>query len=150
VRKIRIDFGIPIEFGKMGIYSRSQIDAGKDPGHHCAIGRIRYSVVDGSAAPDGVIVYVKPACYGDEPRDIYEYFKRSETFPHESTADQFFSESQFENYRMLGAHTLEKLSADCGGDFPRFVRDIVEAHLKTKPSDWLAKVLDPSENEKKV
>jgi hypothetical protein len=150
VRKIRIDFGIPIEFGKMGIYSRSQIDAGKDPGHHCAIGRIRYSVVDGSAAPDGVIVYIKPACYGDEPRDIYEYFKRSETFPHESTADQFFSESQFESYRMLGAHTLEKLSTDCAGDFRRFVREIVEAHLKTKTSDWLAKVLDAAENDKEV
>jgi hypothetical protein len=105
--------------------------------------------VDGSAAPDGVIVYVKPACYGDEPRDIYEYFKRSETFPHESTADQFFSESQFESYRMLGAHTMEKLSTDCGGDFRRFVRGIVEAHLKTKPSDWLAKVLAAPENENK-
>ena len=68
VRKIRIDFGIPIEFGQMGIYPRSQIDAlAKMPGHNCAIGRIRYSVVDGSAAPDGVIVYVKPACYGMSP-----------------------------------------------------------------------------------
>ena len=56
VRKIRIDFGIPIEFGPMGIYSRSQIDALKDSGHNCAIGRIRYSVVDGSAAPDGVML----------------------------------------------------------------------------------------------
>jgi hypothetical protein len=149
VRKIRIDFGIPMEFDPITIYSRSQIDALKNSGHNCAIGRIRYSVVDGSAAPDGVIVYVKPACYGDEPRDIYEYFKRSETFPHESTADQFFSESQFESYRMLGAHTMEKLSTDCGGDFRRFVRGIVEAHLKTKPSDWLAKVLAAPENENK-
>ena len=70
VRKIRIDFGIPIEFDHMGIYSRTEISALKDPGHNCAIGRIRYSVVDGPAAPDGIIVYIKPACYGDEPRDI--------------------------------------------------------------------------------
>src|SRR4029077_2950666 len=82
-------------------YPRSQIDAAKQRGHNCAIGRIRYSAVDGSTAPDGIIVYVKPACYGDEPRDIYEYFKRSVTFPHESTADQFFSESQFESYQCL-------------------------------------------------
>ena len=151
VRKIRIDFGIPIEFGPMSIYSRSQIDALEGPGHNCAIGRIRYSVVDGPAAPDGVIVYVKPACYGDEPRDIYEYFKRSETFPHESTADQFFSESQFESYRMLGAHTVEKFCTDCGGDFNCFVRDILKTHLKPeKTPDWLAKLLDASENENKV
>jgi hypothetical protein len=104
-----VDFGIPIDFDQMNIYPRSQTDAAKPPGHNCAIGRIRYSAVDGSTAPDGIIVYIKPACYGDEPRDIYEYFKRSETFPHESTADQFFSESQFESYRMLGAHTGETL-----------------------------------------
>ena len=75
----------------MSIYPRSQIEAAKQHGHNCAIGRIRYSAVDGSTAPDGIIIYIKPVCYGDEPRDIYEYFKRSETFPHESTADQFFS-----------------------------------------------------------
>jgi hypothetical protein len=110
VRKIRIDFGIPIEFEPMTIYPRDAIDALKSAGqkgHNCAIGRIRYSAVDpdvnGKKAPDGIIIYIKPACYGEEPRDIYEYFERSETFPHESTADQFFSESQFESYRMLGA-----------------------------------------------
>jgi len=98
IRKIRIDFGISIEFEPMTIYPRSQIDALKSAGqkgYNCAIGHIRYSevdpVVNGKKAPDGIIIYIKPACYGDEPRDIYEYFKKSETFPHESTADQFFS-----------------------------------------------------------
>jgi hypothetical protein len=143
VRKIRIDFGIPIEFDQMGIYSRTEIDAHKDPGHNCALGRIRYSVVDGSGAPDGIIVYIKPACYGNEPRDIYEYFKRSKTFPNESTADQFFSESQFESYRMLGSYTMEKLCTDCGGDFRSFIGDIVKSHLKIEPPDWLARSLEP-------
>ena len=146
VRKIRIDFGIPIEFDHMGIYSRTEIGVLKDPGHNCAIGRIRYSSVDGPTAPDGIIVYIKPACYGDEPRDIYEYFKRNETFPHESTADQFFSESQFESYRMLGAHTMEKLCTKCGGDFQCFIREILEHHLKIKPQDWPVELLESSAN----
>ena len=146
VRKIRIDFGIPIEFDHMGIYSRTEIGALKDPGHNCAIGRIRYSAVDGPAAPDGIIVYIKPACYGNEPRDIYEYFKRNETFPHESTADQFFSESQFESYRMLGAHTMQKLCTDCGGGFQYFIREILERHLQMKSPDWLAGLLESSAN----
>jgi hypothetical protein len=90
VRKIRIDFGIPIEFGPMSIYPRSAIRRAQTAGRNCAIGRIRYSMVDGADAPDGVIVYIKPACYGDEPRDIYAYFKRNKTFPHESTTDHFF------------------------------------------------------------
>ena len=121
--------------------SPSEIDAAKQPGDKRAIRRIRYSAVDGSGASDGIIVHIKPACYGDEPRDIYEYFKRSETFPHESTADQFFAESQFESYRMLGAHTMEKLCADCVGDFRRFTGDILRTHLQTQPADWLATLI---------
>ena len=146
VRKIRIDFGIPIDFNQMTIYSRGQIDPLKKRGHNCAIGRVRYSAVDGSDAPDGIIVYIKPACYGDEPPDIYEYFKRSKTFPHESTADQFFSESQFESYRMLGAHTMEILCKECGGDFRRFTGEILTTHMGMKPPEWLAPLIQTSPN----
>jgi hypothetical protein len=131
----------------MTIYPRSAIEALKSAGqkgHNCAIGRIRYSAVDGSTAADGIIIYIKPACYGDEPRDIYEYFKRSQTFPHESTADQFFSESQFESYRMLGAYTMEKLCADCGGDFRSFTAEILRTHLQIQPPDWLGTLIQMS------
>ena len=93
-----------------------------------------------------MLIYIKPACYGDEPRDIYEYFTKSKTFPHESTVDQFFSESQFESYRMLGAHTMEKLCTDCRGDFRCFIRDILKRHLKMAAEDWLARLLGGEEN----
>jgi hypothetical protein len=146
VRKIRIDFGIPIEFGTMTIYPRSAIDTLKTPGHNCAVGRIRYSVVDGTDAPDGIIVYIKPVCYGDEPRDIYEYFKTNPAFPHETTANQFFSESQFESYRMLGAYTMEKLCTDCDGDFRCFVGDILKRHLQMEAPVWLAGLLGETKN----
>jgi hypothetical protein len=142
IRKIRIDFGIPIEFDVMTIYPRSAIDTLRAPGHNCAVGRIRYSVVDGTDAPDGILVYIKPACYGNEPRDIWSYLHRSPTFPHESTTDQFFSESQFESYRMLGAYTMEKLCTDSGGDFRCFVRDILKRHLQMKAPIWLAALLE--------
>jgi hypothetical protein len=150
VRKIRIDFGIPIDFGTMTIYPRSAIDTLKTPGHNCAVGRIRYSVVDGPDAPDGIIVYIKPACYGDEPRDIYEYFKTNPTFPHESTSDQFFSESQFESYRMLGAYTMEKFCTDCDGDFRCFVRDILKRHLQMEAPDWLPALLEETKKQDRV
>ena len=50
----------------------------------------------------------------DERRALLEkilviYKKRYADFPHETTADQWFSESQFESYRALGAHILEQL-----------------------------------------
>jgi hypothetical protein len=33
-------------------------------------------------------------------------------FPHESTADQWFDESQFESYRALGYHIADKALGD--------------------------------------
>jgi hypothetical protein len=137
VRKIRIDFGIPIEFDTIDIFPRGESTPSNGKGRNCAIGRIRYSVVDGADAPDGVLIYIKPACYGDEPRDIYEYFKKNPAFPHESTKDQFFSESQFESYRMLGAHTMGKLCEGCIGNFREFVTQIFAQHIGTPKPDWL-------------
>src|SRR5262249_53390788 len=47
-------------------------------------------------------------CTGDEDEGIREHRHRSPDFPHESTADQFFNEEQFEAYRTLGQHIGEK------------------------------------------
>jgi hypothetical protein len=153
VRKIRIDFGIPIEFGPITICPRSAIDTLQIPGHNCAVGRIRYSLVDGRDAPDGIIVYIKPACYGSESRDIFSYFICNPLFPHESTTDQFFSESQFESYRMLGAHTMERLCTDRDGEFRSFDGDfrslinvIFGSHLQTEVPMWLKELIQPSRN----
>jgi hypothetical protein len=109
VRKIRIDMGVPITFrGSIAIRARDAADA-KTAGRYCAIGEIDYKAIDGPGAENGVLLYVKPAFYGAEPADVYNYAKGCEDFPHESTADQFFSESQFESYRALGYHTLQQI-----------------------------------------
>ncbi len=144
VRKIRIDFGISIEFDDIAIYPRSDEESRNSKGRNCAIGRICYSEVDGPGAEDGLLLYIKPACYGDEPRDIYEYFKSNQTFPHESTADQFFTESQFESYRMLGLHTMERLCGGACGDFPELTGHIMANHLGRSIPDWLAKLIGPA------
>jgi len=141
VRKIRIDLGISIEFSEISIYGRGDDALQNEKGRHAAVGRIRYSEVDGEGAPDGVIVYLKPACYGNEPRDIYEYFKSNEAFPHESTTDQFFTESQFESYRMLGIHTMERLCEKSADTFPEFVQAVIDQHLKTSAPEWLETAL---------
>lgn len=107
IRKIRTDFGIPIEMQEpMYIYPRGVEEPG---GKYCAIGKIRYSCVDGDRAPDGSLLYIKPAVYLNEPRDIYNYATRNIAFPHETTANQFFTESQFESYRMLGSHVIDDI-----------------------------------------
>jgi predicted acylesterase/phospholipase RssA len=50
----------------------------------------------------GQIIYVKPVVTSDMPEDIHGYRRNCPVFPNESTANQFFNESQFEAYRELG------------------------------------------------
>jgi hypothetical protein len=108
VRKCRVDFGIPIEMD--GIHVGVKDGAGQT---RCAVGRIGYSAVDaaidGKPAPDGVLLYVKPAVFDGDPVDARNYRAQREEFPHESTSDQFFSETQFESYRALGLQTMDEI-----------------------------------------
>jgi len=129
IRKVRTDLGIPITIEReLAIYSR---DKSTDvAGRYCAIATIDYPSVDGPGAPQGRLVYLKPAVYGRrEPTDVFNYAQQSPTFPHESTADQFFTESQFESYRMLGFHTIREVWTGPwppdGTDVHEFVRRAV-------------------------
>jgi hypothetical protein len=119
----------------MSIFARSNKKIRNKKGRTCAIGHIKYSKVDGPGVKDGILIYIKPACYGEEPRDIYEYFQRNTTFPHESTADQFFSESQFESYRMLGAYTMEKLCSGATANFESFIKGINDYLGSSDPAE---------------
>jgi hypothetical protein len=113
VAKIRVDFGIPITFDPDIDIRKSlpETEGASTGGRHCAVARIHYSQVDGGEADtrDGWLVYIKPALCGQEPMDVYHYSREHREFPHESTADQWFSESQFESYRILGTHSVDKI-----------------------------------------
>jgi hypothetical protein len=145
VRKIRIDFGIPIEFDSLRIFRKKE-DTDTD-GCYCAIGRIGYSAVD-STQRDGVLVYFKPAVYGKESYDILHYKAKNPAFPQETTSDQFFGESQFESYRRLGEFAMEQACEGLrGGPNPdpdqwmtAFVRQASHhcgAESQTWVTDWL-------------
>jgi hypothetical protein len=90
IRKCRADFGVEIELDPSPIRDRQW---------HAVAGTIRYP--EGTT---GLILYIKASLTGDESEDVRQYHSGHVTFPHESTADQFFSESQFESYRQLGLH----------------------------------------------
>jgi hypothetical protein len=132
IRKIYIDFGIPITIETKDLLPRNDDRKGDEAekGKYFALGTIHYDKVDGEGVPDGHFIYVKPSFYGREPRDIYSYARQSATFPHETTADQFFSESQFESYRRLGRHTVSELllQANRGETFVSLARffDVVK------------------------
>jgi hypothetical protein len=106
VRKIYIDFGISIEFAKLDIKPRQNPPA---PGLRFAIGSITYP----ESPRPGWLLYLKPTFFGTTERvDVRSYASGNPTFPHESTTDQWFSESQLEAYRALGASITEFV---CGG-----------------------------------
>ncbi|HYG12083.1 MAG TPA: patatin-like phospholipase family protein [Pyrinomonadaceae bacterium] len=106
IRRIRVDLGVPIEIKNIINYSKEQ-DA---PRTYCAIGDIHYKQVDeGEETDDGVLIYIKPMLTKEEPPDVFNYAKANLTFPHESISDQFFSEQQFESYRVLGLHAIEQI-----------------------------------------
>lgn len=104
VRKIRIDFGIPIEFSAMPIFAYKAAE--DSAARYCSIGKIQYSAVDGPDAPDGILVCFKPVLLGKEPRDVLHYYSENNLFPQEPTSDQFFGETQFESYRQLGEFAM--------------------------------------------
>jgi hypothetical protein len=72
---------------------------------HFAVGRIRYDLVD-PQIPEGMLLYLKSSLTGNEPADVLRYKAQHKEFPHQTTADQWFNESQFESYRTLGYAAL--------------------------------------------
>jgi hypothetical protein len=92
IRKVRTDFGIRIDLALdvlrlQGEPRRCRL--------HYAVGEIHYEDVDDGATP-GLLVYVKPSLTGDESADVLHYAESHPAFPHESTGNQFYSESQFD------------------------------------------------------
>lgn len=57
------------------------------------------------------ILYIKPTLTRQEPVDVLRYQIEHPDFPHQSTADQFFDEAQWESYRKLGETTATELKA---------------------------------------
>jgi hypothetical protein len=104
IRRIRVDLGVTIKLPADAL----------SPALRYAVGKIRYPEAD-EADMDGELYYLKPTLCDDEPIDVRHYAKESaardgeNVFPHQSTADQFFDERQFESYRMLGLHTVEQV-----------------------------------------
>ena len=72
---------------------------------HCVHGTIRYPE-DCGPEDFGHILYIKASITGDEPPDVLNYRRQHGAFPHDTTLNQFFTESQFESYRRLGEHIV--------------------------------------------
>ena len=73
---------------------------------HAALAEVRY---DGSPDPGSLLMLIKPTLTGNEPADVLRYHAEHPPFPHQTTAEQFFDEAQWESYRRLGQHIATQL-----------------------------------------
>jgi hypothetical protein len=79
---------------------------------HFIFSRIYYPSPGGREQPEretGYLLYMKLSLTGNESEYLRRYKLDEPDFPHHSTANQFFTEPQFEAYRALGEHVGDKL-----------------------------------------
>lgn len=120
LRHAYVDLGIDVDIDLSMIMPDPATGLSKS---HCAIGRIRYPECPGRP---NWLIYMKNSMTGNEPAPVLNYKRTSPDFPHESTADQFFDDTQFESYRALGDHIAEET-------FARWVMDPAIRHALTLP-----------------
>lgn len=99
IRKARIDLGVEIEF-----FPREDPVAGFAPYTPLLRAEICYPATGTLQESFGILLYLKARKAVGMPADVTAYAAANEAFPHESTGNQFFSESQFESYRRLGEY----------------------------------------------
>ncbi|MFC4488599.1 hypothetical protein [Chromobacterium aquaticum] len=113
IRKCRIDLGAEIHIDVDEIRRDPATGFSRAP---YAVGYIRYA-----SGANGHLLYLKPCLQGKgaEPVDVLQYRAEHPDFPHQSTLNQWFDESQFESYRKLGLcigeQVVGKLDRDGAG-----------------------------------
>jgi MFS family permease len=107
-RLASIDLGVDIDVDLNDL----RLDSKNLSRSHFQLCRIKYPAAGDAPAGIGYILYIKLSLTGNEGEFIRRHRMDEPEFPHHSTANQFFSESQFEAYRSLGEHIGERLFDD--------------------------------------
>jgi hypothetical protein len=164
IRRCRIDFGTEIDLDISPLLRvRDGSDHNRHKSRHFIVGTITYSVPHAESlgwtdldakSRTGVIILFKPAVLNDESADVRQYKLENSNFPQQTTADQWYDETQFESYRKLGQlcaesafrlrevkqhrqdmldHGISKLRL--GGDFDQRVVEKIFRGLEARESE---------------
>jgi hypothetical protein len=99
-----VDENVVVDIDSVGFARRSE--GTQPPGH--VLGTVHYPRVEATGDRDAspkraAVLYLKSGLpSGELPLAVRAYAATHPEFPHESTADQFFDDAQFEAYRSLG------------------------------------------------
>jgi hypothetical protein len=113
IERARADFGVVIRFTDEETSLRNMVPgtAGEGGfGKRMELSEKGYAIAQIQYPPDspggrrhyGTLVILKTVLTENLPPEIYSYKATNSSFPHQSTADQFFGEEQLEAYRELG------------------------------------------------
>ncbi|HSZ03513.1 MAG TPA: patatin-like phospholipase family protein [Terriglobales bacterium] len=118
IEKARTDVGARIEID----FSKIRPKDGRESEYNFAVGDIFYDPQN--PTDRGTLFYIKASLPPRQeksavnknslPDDVWQYSEKHRTFPHQSTADQWFDELQFESYRALGQHIGRAAAAAVG------------------------------------
>jgi pterin-4a-carbinolamine dehydratase len=103
----RSELGVEIEF-KAGKLAEDLTQLTPDAKTHLAArdvvtGTISYPPApDGTAGPQGRLIYVRNTMTGDAPWDVRSHHESDPRFPNNPTVDQLYTDQKFEAYRVLG------------------------------------------------
>lgn len=106
IERCRTDFGVEITVDGLDQITPKAGSANSGTPRsesHFAVGKIRYN--PNVPEEDGTIIYLKPALVEGDPEDVLAYDQTDKSFPHDTTANQWFDEKHFESYRALGEAT---------------------------------------------
>ncbi len=128
IEKARTDFGARIEIRYEEIRPAQE---GRESGVNHVTGTIYYDPKN--PKDTGTLIFIKASLPKKDaagvkpsdpeermlPDDVWHYAKLNGTFPHQSTADQWFDELQFESYRALGEYIGVHAAKEIGEGFGR-------------------------------
>lgn len=132
IRLCEVDFGAKIKIDVSSIRKDERTGRSRS---HCAVGRIEYA--NGGI---GDLIYIKASLLENENTAVLEYQSDHHDFPHESTADQFFKENQFESYRKLGYDSTKRTFRDSAlksvqdFDLEQFAQELTDTWTPVKNS----------------
>jgi hypothetical protein len=126
IRKCRSDLGVEITIDPTPL-RLSEADGFAKV--HGVMGAIRYpECSEGGPVVSGKILFIKPTISETTPRDVLAYRDSHPEFPDQTTADQWFDESQFESYRRLGLHAFRTLAGIAGdGAWPMTIEGLFDS-----------------------
>jgi len=119
IRRCRIDFGaeIALHIDDFVVAPSAQGIGSVQVGHGTVEyqpAHLRLLGLDVETQRHGTITWIKPTVTAKSAADVRQYRRANSSFPQQSTADQWYDESQFESYRRLGLESA--LTAFPGND----------------------------------